>query len=71
MKRRLTPQEIKNLASYPKVNQEAVYNFLGTLPENTSQQDDDCNLAMDTKLYGWNEETIRAISFGISEAFHV
>jgi hypothetical protein len=69
MKNRPTKETIQHLASGQKVNRTAVYNFLGTLPFNTTEEDDLANLAMDARLYRWNEETIRAIDFGIRGAF--
>ena len=67
MSTRPTNERIKELASLPNVEEDAVFNFLGTLPSNTSQADDLMNLAMDARLYQWNEVTRKAIETGILE----
>jgi hypothetical protein len=67
MSKRPTNERIKELASLPNVNENAVFNFLGTLPSNTSQADDLMNLQMDARLYRWNPETVKAIETGIRE----
>jgi hypothetical protein len=67
MSKRPTNERIKELASLPNVDEDAVFNFLGTLPSHTTIADDRMNLIMDAKLYGWNIETIKAISDGITE----
>jgi hypothetical protein len=65
MATRPTNDRIRELASLPNVNEDAVFNFLGTLPDDTTIADDLMNLDMDTRLYGWNLETYRAIERGI------
>jgi hypothetical protein len=65
MATRPTNDRIRELASLPNVNEDAVFNFLGTLPNDTTIVDDLMNLDMDTRLYGWNRETYRAIERGI------
>ena len=70
MKRRLTRFEIALLVDRnPTCSSEPVYNFLGTLPDNTSSEDDIANLERDAQLYGWNGGTINAIWTGIEVAF--
>ncbi len=65
MSKRPTNERIKELASLPNVHEDAVFNFLGTLPCHTSQADDLMNLAMDARLYQWTAETTEAIRRGI------
>ena len=65
MKKRPTNERIRQLASLPNVNEDAVFNFLGTLPDHTTKADDMMNLDMDSRLYGWNKETYQAIERGI------
>ncbi len=67
MSKRPTNERIIQLATSSNVDEDAVINFLGTLPSNTTISDDLMNLIMDAKLYGWNIETIKAISDGITE----
>jgi hypothetical protein len=65
MSTRPTNERIKELASLPNVEEDAVFNFLGTLPSDTTQVDDLMNLDMDARLYRWTEETTKAIRNGI------
>jgi hypothetical protein len=65
MAQRPTNDRIRELASLPNVNEEAVFNFLGTLPDDTTIADDLMNLDMDARLYRWNDETVKAIRDGI------
>jgi hypothetical protein len=67
MSKRPTHERIKELASLPNVNEDAVFNFLGTLPSHTNWLDDLMNLNMDRNLYKWNIETYKAIEAGILE----
>jgi len=65
MAQRPTNDRIRELASLPNVNEEAVFNFLGTLPDDTTIADDLMNLDMDARLYRWNDETVKSIRDGI------
>jgi len=65
MAHRPTKERIEELASRPNVKKIPVFNFLGTLPSDTTIADDLMNLDMDAKLYGWNVETVKAIRDGI------
>jgi len=67
MSKRPTNKRIKELASPPNVDEDAVFNFLGTLPSHTTMADDLMNLAIDARLYQWTEETTQAIRNGILE----
>lgn len=58
---------IEALASMNGVDRRAVENFLGSLPGLT-QAAALANLEHDTRLYGWNTATGRAIQQGIMEA---
>jgi hypothetical protein len=68
MKRELTSKEIETLASLEGARRIAVENFLGTLPGDTTREQDLANLAMDAKLYGWKLRTIDAIMKGVNLA---
>jgi hypothetical protein len=67
MSKRPSNERIKELASLPNVDEDAVFNFLGTIPSHTSFADDMLNLAMDARLYQWTEETTKAIRTGLRE----
>ena len=68
-KLRLSKEYIQSLIN-ENVNENAVYNFLGTLPSSSNYLDDLCNLEMDGRLYTWNTETINAICEGIKTFHH-
>jgi hypothetical protein len=57
--------EIEKLANRAKVNETAVWNFLGTAHFCGSIPNALMNLDMDARLYGWNKETTQAIRDGL------
>lgn len=63
--RKLTIQEITELANLPGVKPVAVENFLMTVHVNKSAVAALLNLERDRRMYGWNDETVRAIQKGI------
>lgn len=63
--RKLTIQEITELANLPGVKLVAVENFLMTVHVNKSAVAALLNLERDRRMYGWNDETVRAIQKGI------
>ena len=63
--RRLLKEEIGPFASRVNVDQEAVWNFLGTAHHCGTYVNALCNLIMDSELYRWNDETINAIMEGL------
>lgn len=65
---KLTSEQIKKLVYGPKVNTDAVWNFLGTAHHCGTYYNALANLDMDAKLYKWNKETVRAIYEGIQLA---
>ena len=58
-------EEIEKLANRAKVNETAVWNFLGTAHYCGSIPNALMNLDMDARLYGWNKETKQAIRDGL------
>lgn len=64
--RKLTNEEIGELANMPKVRKIAVENFLSTM--GTDYFTALSNWKLDARLYHWNRETIRAIYDGIRKA---
>jgi len=62
----LTLNQIKSLSNRPKVNHEAVINFLFTISLNQTKPVALLNLGLDARLYFWNKETIKAIKDGIN-----
>jgi len=66
--RELTTQEIEKLASRPNVRRIAVENFLMTNHVNGTLLTALANLKLDTNLYNWDTETVKAISIGIKTA---
>lgn len=65
---RLLVADIQDLTSRPGVRQIAVMNFLLTVHHNNDRLAALHNLNLDAGLYGWNEETYRAIQDGINRA---
>lgn len=63
-KLRLSKEYIESLIT-EDVKENAVYNFLGTLPSDSNYLDDLGNLEMDGSLYRWNAATHAAIYKGI------
>lgn len=67
---RLTKERLNKLASRDGVNPEPVWNFVGSIPFDSTPVDNHMNLLMDARLYGWDQETMRAIRDGIEETFN-
>jgi hypothetical protein len=67
--RSLTDEEIKVLVATPDARRIAVENFLGTMDVSLPRWMNEGNLDMDTRSYGWNGATVRAISKGIALAY--
>lgn len=61
----LTYAALCMLADRPGVKRSAVINFLSTLSSKSSQEEAFANLALDARLYGWNEPTQQVIREGI------
>lgn len=66
--RELTRSEIEKFASRPDVKRIAVENFLMTNHVNETLLTALANLRLDTNLYNWDTETVKAISLGIKTA---
>lgn len=64
----LSPSQIQEFASRPKVKKTAVENFLGSLYD-VSYQEAVANCEMDARSYKWNHETVGAIREGLVAAF--
>lgn len=65
----LTADVIEEYAARPGARRLAVENFLMTVHNNPTQHDALMNLSMDARLYGWSDETVKAIGYGIFRAF--
>lgn len=63
MIRNLTSKEIEEFANRHGVKKIAVENFLSSMGTNLT--DIIGNVALDAKLYNWNQETINAIMEGV------
>lgn len=63
----LTHKEIQRFIN-SDVDQDAVWNFLGTAHHCGSYINALCNLEMDAELYRWNKETVKAIMNGLKFA---
>ena len=64
--RNLTLPEIeKILTKYPKARRIAVENFLFSVGANGNESNATANLKLDTRLYNWKADTVKAISEGI------
>ena len=66
--RELTTEEITKFASMPNVKKIAVENFLMSM--GTDSRLATINSLLDSKLYNWNKETLKAIHDGIKLAMH-
>lgn len=66
--RKLSIDEIRNLADRPNVRRIAVENFLITVTNNPDAFCAIMNLRKDAILYNWNVETRKAILMGIELA---
>jgi len=67
--RNLTIPEIdKILEKHPQAKRIAVENFLITVTNCGSESNARKNLKLDTKLYRWNTQTVKAIKVGIEIA---
>ena len=64
----LTAEQIEKLASRKGVKRIPVENFLGSL-DGSNFLDALANLNMDSRLYGWNAATIKALQDGITLTF--
>ncbi len=53
----------KVLNKFPKAKKIAVQNFVGTAGNNSL--DNMMNVDMDARLYGWNKDTVKAITEGL------
>jgi hypothetical protein len=58
-------EQIEKLANRARVNETAVWNFLGTAHHCGSIPNALMNLDMDARMYGWNKETKQAIQDGL------
>ena len=58
-------EKIENLANRARVNETAVWNFLGTAHHCGTIPNALMNLNMDSQLYAWNKETKQAIQDGL------
>lgn len=67
--KRVNKEYIEELSSRENVDPEPVWNFLGTIPHDTTLADNYLNLSLDARLYGWSEETVQAIREGINKTF--
>lgn len=65
--RKLSNDEIRLFTNQKNIDVDAVWNFLGTV-HFSEYLDALANLEMDSKLYGWNKETIKAIYEGIKSS---
>jgi hypothetical protein len=52
----------------PRVQREAVFNFLTSAGANPDRYSAIQNMFRDKRLYGWNQETLIAIAIGIEMA---
>jgi len=67
--RKLTDDELDELASRPGARRLAVVNFLFSIPPSATLARMRANLELDTGLYQWNAETVCAIREGLRRAF--
>jgi len=63
--KKLSIDIIDKLSSRKGVRKIAVENFLISVHNNSTIYDAQMNLRQDSKIYGWNKETIKAIRDGI------